>query len=143
MAEASEDIRACLDGVTPPKRRADAAKLLDLMSRATGESPRLYGSVIGFGHYHYKYRSGREGDAMAAGFAPRKAAMTIYLLDGVGRYGAQLEQMGPHTTGVGCIYIRDLDKVDLVVLEAIITESFRTLTRDTYGLRAREGGHSG
>ncbi len=106
MAEASEEVRAYLDGVTSPKRRVDAEELLDLMSRVTGESPRLqYGSAIGFGQYHYKYRSGREGDAAAAGFAPRKAAMTIYLPDGVGRYGTQLEHLGPHTTGVGCIYI--------------------------------------
>jgi hypothetical protein len=95
--------------------------------------------VIGFGQYHYKYASGRQGDAVAAGFAPRKAATTIYLMDGIGRYEQQLEQLGPHTTGVGCLYIKDLDKIDLAVLEGIITESYRTLTAGTYGRRAREG----
>jgi hypothetical protein len=132
-------VEAHIEGVTPEKRRRDAKTLLELMSRVTGESPRLWGSVIGFGQYHYKYASGREGDAAAAGFAPRKAATTIYLMDGISRYEQQLEQLGPHTTGVGCLYIKDLDKIDLAVLEGIITESYRTLTAGTYGQRAREG----
>jgi hypothetical protein len=135
----SGSVRNHLDGVTPEKRRRDAEKLLELMARVTGESPQLWGSVIGFGQYHYKYKSGREGDAPAAGFSPRKAATSIYLPDGLGRYGDQLRQLGPHTTGVGCLYIKDLDKIDISVLEGIVTESYRTLTVDTYGLRAREG----
>jgi hypothetical protein len=139
MGDSSESVLTYLDGVTPQKRRRDAEKLLELMARVTGEPPQLWGSIIGFGQYHYKYQSGREGDVAAAGFAPRKAATTIYLVDGVGRYEQQLERLGPHTTGVGCLYIKDLDKVDLAVLENIVAESYRTLTRDTYTLRAREG----
>jgi Domain of unknown function (DU1801) len=139
MADVSEAVQTYLDGVTPEKRRWDAEKVLELMSRVTGEPPQLWGSIIGFGQYHYKYESGREGDVAAAGFAPRKAATTIYLADGIGRYEEQLKQLGPHTTGVGCLYIKDLDKVDLSVLEDIVAESYRTLTKDTYKLRAREG----
>ena len=139
MGDPSESVRTYLNGVTPEKRRRDAEKLLELMARITTEPPQLWGSIIGFGQYHYKYESGREGDVAAAGFAPRKAATTIYLTDGVGRYEEQLKQLGPHTTGVGCLYISDLDKVDLSVLENIIAESYRTLTKDTYKLRAREG----
>jgi hypothetical protein len=126
-------VQAHINGVTPEKLRRDAKTLLELMSRVTGESPRLWGSVIGFGQYHYKYASGREGDAAAAGFAPRKAATTIYLMDGIARYEQQLKQLGPHTTGVGCLYIKDLDKIDLSILEGIIAESYRTLTAGTYG----------
>jgi hypothetical protein len=139
MDEPTQSVRTYLDGVTPERRRRDAAKLLELMARVTGESPRLWGSVIGFGQYHYQYKSGRQGDAPAAGFSPRKAATSIYLPDGIGQYGDQLRQLGPHTTGVGCLYIKDLDKIDISVLEGIVTESYRTLTVDTYGLRAREG----
>jgi hypothetical protein len=139
MVDPSEAVRTYVDGVTPEKRRRDAEKLLELMTRVTGEPPQLRGSIIGFGQYHYKYQSGREGDVAAAGFAPRKAATTIYLVDGVGRYEQQLERLGPHTTGVGCLYIKDLDKIDLSVLENIVAESYRTLSRDTYTLRAREG----
>jgi hypothetical protein len=139
MAELNQSVQAHLDGVTSEKRRRDAQTLLELMGRATGESPQLWRGLIGFGQYHYKYASGREGDAPAAGFAPRKAATTVYLLDGVGRYEKQLEQLGPHTTGVGCLYIKDLTQIDLSVLEAIVAESYRNLTAGTYGLRAREG----
>ena len=92
MGDLSGPVRTYLDGVTPEKRRRDAEKLLELMARVTGEPPRVGGSIIGFGQYHYKYQSGREGDVAAAGFAPRKAATTIYLLDGVGRYEEQLER---------------------------------------------------
>jgi hypothetical protein len=139
MGDPSEAVRTYLDGVTPEKRRRDAQKLLELMARVTGEPPQLWGSIIGFGHYHYKYPTGREGDAAAAGFAPRKAATTIDLTDGVGRYSEQLEQLGPHTTGVGCLYIKDLETFDLSVLETIVAESYRTVTDGTYALRAREG----
>jgi hypothetical protein len=140
MGDLNESVQTHLDGVTPEKRRRDAEKLLEVMTRVTGESPQLWGSIVGFGQYHYKYQSGREGDAPAAAFAPRKAATTIYVPDGIGRYDQQLEQLGPHTTGVGCVYVKDLEKIDLSVLEAIVAESYRTLTSGTYGLRAREGG---
>ena len=113
--------------------------MLQVLARATGEAPHLWGSIIGFGQYHYKYPSGREGDVAAAGFAPRKAATTIYLVDGVGRHEQQLERLGLHTTGVGCLYIKDLDRIDLSVVEAIVAESHRTVTAGTYMLRAREG----
>lgn len=139
MGDPSEAVRTYLDGVAPEKRRRDAEKLLELMARVTKEPPQLWGNIIGFGQYHYKYQSGREGDVAAAGFAPRKAATTIYLVDGIGRYEQQLDRLGPHTTGVGCLYIKDLDKIDLSVLEGIVAESYRTVTSDTYTLRAREG----
>jgi Domain of unknown function (DU1801) len=139
MDDLDQSVQAHLDGVTPEKRRRDAQTLLDLMTRVTRESPRLWGSIVGFGQYHYKYESGREGDAPAAGFAPRKAATVIYLSDGIARYEEQLKQLGPHTAGVGCLYIKDLDEIDSSVLEAIVGESYRTLTTGTYGLRARDG----
>ncbi len=96
--------------------------------------------MVGFGQYHYKYASGREGDAAPVGFAARKAATTVYLLDGVGAHAELLERLGPHKTGVGCLYLKDLAAVDLSVLEQMIKSSYETLTAGTYGLRAREGG---
>ena len=139
MSDIDESVRNHLDRVTPVKRRRDAETLITMMARATGKSPKLLGTIIGFGQYHYKYPSGREGDAAAAGFAPRKAATTIYLMDGVERYKEQLQRLGPHSTGVGCLYVKDLDEIDLSVLENIVIESYRNLTSDTYGMRAREG----
>ena len=139
MSDINKSVRSYLDRVTPQKRRRDAETLINMMARATGESAQLLGTMIGFGQYHYKYASGREGNAAAAGFAPRKAATTIYLMDGVERYKEQLQRLGPHSTGVGCLYVKDLDEIDLSVLENIVVESYRNLTSDTYGLRAREG----
>ena len=139
MVEIDEDVRRFVAAVTPERRRRDAETLLELMQRATREPPRLQGSIIGFGQYHYKYASGREGNAAAAAFAPRKAATSVYLNDGISAHASDLEKLGPHTTGVGCLYLKNLDDVDLEVLERVVARSFRTLTAGTYGLRAREG----
>jgi hypothetical protein len=125
MSDVNESVRSFLDGVTPEKRRRDAETLVAMMGRVTGESPRMWGTIVGFGDYHYKYASGREGDTAAVGFSPRKAATTVYLVDGVDRYQEQLQRLGPHTTGVGCLYLKDLERVDLAVLEQIVSESYR------------------
>jgi hypothetical protein len=136
-----ESVRAYIDAVASPTRRRDAETLLELMTRVTGETAHLWGpSIIGFGTYHYKYASGREGDAPAAGFSPRTAATTVYLADGVGAYPDQLARLGEHSTGVGCLYLKDLDTIDLGVLEHIIDSSYRTATSGMYGDRARESG---
>ncbi len=138
MATIPEDVDALIAGVKPANRQRDARTLVELMTRATGEQPRLWGSIVGFGDYHYKYASGHEGDTCAAGFAPRKAASTIYLNDGLHRYEDELARLGPHRTGVGCLYLTDLTKIDLDVLEGIISASYARLTADTYRQRARD-----
>jgi hypothetical protein len=132
-------VQAHLDTVTGETRRRDAETLLELMARVTGEEPQLWGpSIIAFGSYHYKYASGREGDAPAAAFSPRKAATTVYLPDGVGTYASRLASLGDHKTGVGCLYLKDLARIDLAVLESIITESYRAVTAGTFGQRAAD-----
>lgn len=134
-------VRAFLDGVAHRVRRRDAETLLALMESVTGERGAMWGpSIVGFGSYHYKYASGREGDAPAAGFSPRKAASTVYLADGVGAHPELVERLGPHTSGVGCLYIKDLEQVDLGVLEQLVARSYAAVTAGTFGLRAREGG---
>lgn len=133
-------VREYIDAVTPAKRRRDAETLLDLMARTTGEPARMWGTIVGFGEYHYRYESGREGDAPAAGFAARKAASSIYLPDGVGAHADLLDRLGPHTTGVGCLYVKDLEAVDPDVLASIVDRSYRALTSGTYTQRARESG---
>jgi len=133
-------VRDYIDGVASPKRRRDAETMVELMRRATGEEPTMWGSIVGFGTYHYKYDSGREGDAAAAGFSARKGATVVYVLDGVGAHNDLLERLGPHTTGVGCIYMKDLTAVDLEVLETIVARSYAALTAGVYTKRARDGG---
>ena len=100
-------------------------------------------SFVGFGEYLYKYASGREGDAAAAGFSPRKAASTIYLADGIGAHPELLAKLGPHTTGVGCLYLKDLEQIDVGVLEQLVRDSYATVTAGVFGQRAREGGTLG
>lgn len=142
MSEVAKPVETYLADIANPTRKRDAETLLALMSRVTGDNPQIWGTIVGFGQYHYKYASGREGDAPAAGFAARKAATTIYVNDGVGVYNDLLVRLGPHTTGVGCIYIKDLEDTDLDVLEEIIARSYTSLTAGTYTQRARDGGNS-
>jgi Domain of unknown function (DU1801) len=133
-------VRSFVDGIKSPVRRRDAETMVEVIGRATGEEPAMWGTIVGFGQYHYKYASGREGDAPAAGFAARKAATTVYVSDGVGAHAELLERLGPHTTGVACIYLKNVDDIDLDVLETIVARSYAALTAGTYGKRAREGG---
>jgi hypothetical protein len=134
------EVAAYLERITAPQRRRDAETVLELMARATSEEPRLWRGVVGFGRYHYRYASGREGDAPAAGFAARRTALTVYLSDGVGAHADLLADLGPHTTGVGCLYLKRLDGVNLGVLAAIVGRSYATLTAGTFPHRARESG---
>jgi hypothetical protein len=117
------DVEELIASVENPKRRADAEALLELMKRVTGEEPELWGSIIGFGRYHYKYESGREGDAPKVGFSPRKPAITLYVMPGLAGYEDLLSRLGPHTTGKSCVYIKDLEAIDPEVLEELITRA--------------------
>ena len=115
-------------------RREDAVVLVDLLRRVTGEEPVMWGpSIIGFGHYHYRYATGREGDAGAAGFSPRAAAMTVYLPEGVQAHAEELERLGPHTTGEVCLYLKRLSGIDLTVLERILQRSWETCSAPGFG----------
>ena len=136
----SSEVDAFLAQVTPAKRKRDAQTLLSVYSKATGQEPKLWGTIVGYGLYHYRYPSGRAGETGAAGFAPRKAATTIYLADGVNAHRELVDGLGEHKEGVGCLYIKDLERVDLAVLEEVVARSYRTLTNGTYTKRAREGG---
>lgn len=135
MQPNDEDVSAFIEAVPSPTRRRDAWTLLEIMQRISGEKPRLWGpSIIGFGRYHYKYDSGVEGDAGAAGFSPRQAAMTVYFPNGFDAYASQLARLGPHKTSVSCLYLGSLAKIDLAVLEEMIIESYRVMTTEiSYG----------
>ncbi len=111
--------------VEPEKKREDAAILLDFFNRVTGMKPVMWGSaIIGYGRYHYKYDSGREGDAMQTGFSPRKAKMVVYIMPGY-RYGdmeEKLSRLGKHKLGKSCLYINKLSDIDLSVLEEMVLD---------------------
>ncbi|GEK19757.1 DUF1801 domain-containing protein [Cellulomonas xylanilytica] len=130
------DVAAFVAAVEHPVRRRDAERLIDLMARVTGEQPRMWGpTIVGFGTYHYRYPSGREGSAGAAGFSPRKAATTVYFPDGAETHADLLADLGPHTIGKSCLYLKDLDAVDLGVLEEMVRRSYATVTAGTFGTR--------
>lgn len=127
--ENDEPVGAFLGGVVHPVRRRDAHTLVGLMGRVTGMPPRMWGSaIVGFGSYHYVYASGREGDMAAVGFSPRKAATTVYVVEGFEDHADDLASLGPHTLGKSCLYLEDLAAVDLEVLERIVRRSYATVT---------------
>jgi hypothetical protein len=140
MQPTGGDVGEFVAHVTPAVRRRDAETLIALMQRVTDEEPVLWGTIIGFGTYHYKYDTGREGDAGAAGFAPRASSTVLYLPDGTSAHTEALSRLGKHTSGVSCVYIKNLDDVDLGVLEEIVTTSYRRVTDGDYTKRARDGG---
>ena len=123
MKPTGDDVTGLIARSSPAIRRRDAETLTALMQDITGREPLTWGTIIGFGQVHYRYPTGTEGDSGVLGFAPRKAATTIYLFDGVDAHREALTELGPHTTGVGCLYIKDLEQVDLDVLRDILTRS--------------------
>ncbi len=110
-------------------RRRDESRLIDAVARRiTGHKPRMWGaSIVGYGSYHYKYASGREGDWLATGFSPRKQALTKYVMLGFGNHDDLMAQLGKYKTGKSCLYINKLEDVDLGVLERLIERSFKDL----------------
>ena len=136
----SPEIEAFLAKVPPAKRLRDAGTLLALYERATGLEAKLHGTIIGYGQYDYRYDSGHSGTSAAAGFSPRKAAMSLYFSDGLASHADALAKLGPHRAAVGCLYLTDLEQNDLDVLEEMVRASFKTLTAGVFGSRARDGG---
>ena len=112
-------------------RRADAETLLEMMHRVTGCVPKMWGpSIVGFGRYHYRYDTGREGDFMLTGFSPRKANLSVYVLPGYDDIGDDLAELGKHKIGKSCLYINKLGDVDLAVLERIVGDGVARMRRD-------------
>jgi hypothetical protein len=123
-----DSVEAFLKTVEDVQKRQDSFALVELMREITRLEPRMWGSsIIGFGGYHYKYASGREGDTILAGFSPRKQNLTIYNMGGVDPDDDLFRKLGKHTTGKGCLYIKRLDDVDLPTLKRLIEESFKRI----------------
>ncbi len=121
-----ESVEAFLESVDDETKRRDCLTLLSLMQEETGHEPKMWGgSIVGFGSYHYKYASGREGDWFLTGFSPRKQALSLYIMAGFSRYEDFLERLGKHKTGKSCLYVKTLDDVDLDVLRELVRESAR------------------
>jgi hypothetical protein len=115
-----------LDGVTDDKKRQACYTILDIMKQATKSEPVMWGdSIVGFGTYHYKYASGREGDWFLTGFSPRKQNLTLYIMSGFSEYDALLSKLGKFKTGKSCLYINKIEDIDLSTLKELIQRSVR------------------
>jgi len=120
-----QDPAEFLAAIEHPRRRAEGQRLLQLMTEVTGDPARMWGpSIVGFGEYTYHYPSGRKGDFFRVGFSPRKTALSLYGLKDDDRAAAMLADLGPHTTGAGCVYVKRLDLVDETVLRALVKRGF-------------------
>ncbi|WP_264212464.1 DUF1801 domain-containing protein [Leisingera thetidis] len=117
-----------LAGVEPARKAQEAQDLDALFRRATGFEPQMWGdSLVGYGRYHYRYRTGREGDFLATGFSPRKARHSIYIMPGYQDYGALLARLGKHKLGKSCLYVNKLADIDLEVLAELVRAGLRDL----------------
>jgi hypothetical protein len=117
-----------LEQIEDPKRKADCKIIAALMEKLSGSKPKMWGdSIVGFGDYRYKYASGREGDWFLAGFSPRKQNLTLYIMGYLEYYPDYLEKLGKFKHGKGCLYIKQLEDVDMDVLESLITTSIKRL----------------
>ena len=126
-----------INAVENKRRREDAIVLADLFKQTSGYDPVMWGeSIIGYGQYRYKYKSGREGEWMLTGFSPRKAHQVIYLMgcyvdDGFDEQELLFSKLGKHKMGASCLYINKLSDIDISVLEELIKRSC-ALMRDKY-----------
>ena len=119
-------VEGFLSTIEDEKKRQDSFVLLELMKRATQIEPKLWGdSIVGFGDFHYKYASGREGDWFRVGFSPRKQALTIYLMQTQMPTSDLLARLGKYKRGVACLYVKQLEDIDLGVLEQVIRHTVK------------------
>lgn len=121
-------VRAFLRAIEDPVRRADCLELLAMMRDASGKPARMWGtSIVGFGSYHYRYASGREGDWMVTGFAPRKRDISVYIMPGFDDYAPLLDKLGRHKTGRSCLTIRTLDEIDRKTLKRLVSRAIEDM----------------
>ncbi|MEM9931759.1 MAG: DUF1801 domain-containing protein [Bacteroidota bacterium] len=110
--------------LTDEQKRKDSEWLIAMMEEVTGEPPVMWGpSIIGFGSYHYKYASGREGDMIVVGFSPRKSAFSLYIMSGLASEKEHLAKLGKHKTGKSCLYVKRLSDIDTDVLRQMVVDS--------------------
>ena len=116
--------------VEDDQKRQDSQAILKLMKQVTKEEPKMWGdSMVGFGRFHYKSDSGREGDWFITGFSPRKQNLTIYIMPGFEKYGSLMKRLGKHKTSKGCLYIKKLEDVDIKVLKQLIKQSYQDMKK--------------
>lgn len=126
-------VQEYLDAIEDSRRKKDCLAIHKMMQRISGCKGSMWGdSMVGYGSYHYKYKSGREGDWFLAGFANRKQSISIYFMSGFSSYDDLLSKLGKHKTGKSCLYIKTMDDIDEKILEQMIRSSI-TFIQQKYG----------
>jgi len=128
--ETDASVQAYLDAIDDELRRQDCKELVKIMSRVTGEKPKMWGtSIVGFGSYHYKYESGHEGDSCLVGFSSRKGDISLYISNAFKSRESLLAEFGKHKTGKACVYIKRLSDVKVPILEMLVLETVKERQR--------------
>lgn len=124
-------VTAFISAIEDPGRKSEVRKVAAMMREATGSRAKMWGtSIIGFGRYHYRYESGREGDFMITGLSPRKQALTVYIMPGFSHFEPLMKKLGTYKTGRSCLYIKRLSDVDEKVLKRLIVESVKHMRKE-------------
>lgn len=127
-SQSDRSVKDFIASLDDEELKKDSQALLKMMQRVSGHKPKLWNAgTLGFDTYHYKYASGREGDALVIGFYPRKGKITVYLMDGTARYSKLLAKLGKHTKTGYCLYIKRLSDIDLPILEQILQQSYENI----------------
>lgn len=133
--ETTASVTAFINAIEDPQKKRDAKKVASIMRKATGSRAKMWGSsIVGYGVYRYKYKSGHEGEWMLTGFSPRKQALTLYIMSGFSKYDALMARLGKYKTGKSCLYVKRLSDIDIPVLEKLVAESVKYM-RKTYETR--------
>lgn len=121
-------VETYLDAIDPVQKQQDCREICAMMERLSGHPPKMWGpSIIGFGTYHYKYDSGREGDFLRIGFAARAQNISVYLMPGYDDFSDELSRLGKHKKGKSCLYIKRLSDIDVNVLEEMIVKDLKIM----------------
>ena len=125
-----ESVEEFLAAIKDDGRRKDCLAIMKLLEETTGYKAKMWGtSIVGFGTYHYKYASGREGDWPLTGFSPRKQNLTLYIMAGFDKYAELMQKLGKHSAAKSCIYIKRLDDIHLPTLKKLVRESVKQLKK--------------
>ncbi|MBP3041436.1 DUF1801 domain-containing protein [Bacillaceae bacterium Marseille-Q3522] len=128
--ETDNSVIEFIENIDNTRKREDAYQLLDIFSETTGLKAKMWGpSMIGFGRYHYKYKSGHEGESFLAGFSPRKSAISLYLMMEGEKREQLLNKIGKYRSGKACVYVNKLADVEIEVLKEMIQESVNYLQK--------------
>ncbi|HSM16643.1 MAG TPA: DUF1801 domain-containing protein [Gemmatimonadales bacterium] len=126
----NKSVKDFIDGIADDTRRRDCRTIMRIMKKVTKARPKMWGgNIVGYGKYHFKYASGREGEWFAAGLSPRVQSLTLYIMSGFRQYASLMKKLGKRTTGKLCLYIKRLDDIDLGVLAELIERSVRHVER--------------